>query len=160
HTTHFESTMVESVPSSAPTPRNLVVFLDGTSNEFGHKNTNVVRLLQCLVKDCSQQLVFYDPGVGTLPTPGQRTSFGKWWSTKMGLAFGVGLTDNVLEAYTFIMETWRPGDDVYIFGFSRGAYTARVLAGLLHTLGLMPQGAHNLLPYIIKGYRALSDRDD
>jgi uncharacterized protein (DUF2235 family) len=58
------------------------------------------------------------------------------------------------------MEQWEPGDRVFIFGFSRGAYTARVLAGLLHNFGLMPRGAYNLLPYVIKNYRALSDRSN
>lgn len=138
--------------------RNLVICLDGTSNEFGRKNTNVVRVLQCLQRDTDRQLIYYDPGVGTLPNPNHITRLGKAWSKVVGLAFGGGLTANVLEAYTFLMETWQPEDRVYIFGFSRGAYTARVLAGLLHTLGLMPQGANNLLPYVIKGYRSLSDR--
>ena len=138
--------------------RNLVICCDGTSNEFGRKNTNVVRLLQCLQRDTDRQLIYYDPGVGTLPDPSRITSLGRTWSRIVGLAFGTGLTANVIEAYAYLMDTWQPGDRVYIFGFSRGAYTARVLAGLLHTLGLMPHGADNLLPYLIKGYRSLSDR--
>jgi uncharacterized protein (DUF2235 family) len=146
------------VQAAEPIGRNLVICCDGTSNEFGRKNTNVVRLLQCLQRDTDRQLIYYDPGVGTLPDPSRITRAGKMWSRIVGLGFGHGLTANVLEAYAYLMETWQPGDRVYIFGFSRGAYTARVLAGLLHTLGLMPHGAHNLLPYLIKGYRSLSDR--
>jgi uncharacterized protein (DUF2235 family) len=55
---------------------------------------------------------------------------------------------------------WETGHRVFIFGFSWGAYTARVLAAMLHTFGLMPRGAHNLLPYVIKNYRAISDRSN
>src|ERR1700719_1922810 len=140
--------------------RNLVICCDGTSNEFGRKNTNVVRLLQCLKRNTHNQFIYYDPGVGTLPEPYRVTRLGKWWSKMIGLAFGHGLTADVMEAYTYLMEQWEPGDRVFIFGFSRGAYTARVLAGLLHNFGLMPRGAYNLLPYVIKNYRALSDRSN
>ena len=142
------------------TRRNLVICCDGTSNEFGRKNTNVVRLLQCLRRNTDRQFIYYDPGVGTLLDQNQVTRFGKWWSQVIGLAFGHGLTADVMETYAYLMEQWEAGDRVFIFGFSRGAYTARVLAGLLHTFGLMPSGATNLLPYVIKNYRALSDRSD
>ncbi|MBV8212095.1 MAG: DUF2235 domain-containing protein [Verrucomicrobia bacterium] len=138
--------------------RNLVICCDGTSNEFGRRNTNVVRLLQCLKRDTHRQFIYYGPGVGTLPDPNRITRLGKWWSQVIGLAFGHGLTADVMEAYTYLMELWEAGDRVFIFAFSRGAYTARVLAGLLHTFGLMPRGAYNLLPYVIKNYHALSDR--
>ena len=147
-----------SAQAAAPLERNLVICCDGTSNEFGRKNTNVVRLLQCLERDSDRQLIYYDPGVGTLPDPNRVTNLGKSWSKIIGLAFGHGLTSDVMEAYAFLMETWQSGDRVYVFGFSRGAYTSRVLTGLLRNFGLMPRGAHNILPYVIKGYRALSDR--
>jgi len=140
--------------------RNLVICCDGTSNEFGRKNTNVVRLLQCLKRDTHRQFIYYDPDVGTLPEPNRVTRLGKWWSKVIGLAFGHGLTADVMEAYAYLMEKWEMGDRVFIFGFSRAAYTARVVAGLLHTFGLMPRGAYNLLPYVINNYRALSNRSD
>jgi uncharacterized protein (DUF2235 family) len=111
-----------------------VICCDGTSNEFGRKNTNVVRLVQCLRRDTHNQLIYYDPGVGTLPDPYPATRLGKWWSRVIGLAFAHGLTADVMEAYTFLMEQWEFGDRVFSFGFSRGTYTARVLAGLLHNL--------------------------
>src|SRR6266404_1134644 len=134
------ATVVPSVPANANQSRNIVLCCDGTSNEFGRKNTNVVRLLQCLQRDTDKQFIYYDPGVGTLPEPNRVTRIGKFYSTVAGLAFGAGLTTDVMEGYCFLMEQWEPGDRVFIFGFSRGAYTARVLAGLLHTFGLMPRG--------------------
>src|SRR5260221_10002159 len=84
--------------------RNLVICCDGTSNEFGRKKTNVVRLLQCLNRDTHRQFIYYDPGVGTLPEPNRVTRLGKWWSKVIGLAFGHGLTADVMEAYPYLME--------------------------------------------------------
>jgi uncharacterized protein (DUF2235 family) len=135
-------------------PRNLVICCDGTNNEFGRENTSVVRLVQALDLDPSRQLLFYDPGVGTLPEPQFWTRLGKWLSKAAGLAFGLGLMRNVSEAYLWLMDTWAPGDRVFHFGFSRGAYTVRVLAGLLHSLGLLPRGNENLIPYLIRLYQA------
>lgn len=140
--------------------RNLIVCCDGTSNEFGPQNTNVVRLVQVLDRDPTAQLVYYDPGVGTLPEPGIWSRAGKAISELWGLAFGAGLTRNVEEAYTFLMNNWRPGDAVFLFGFSRGAYTVRVLAGLLHLLGLLPRGSDNLVPYLMRLYRGLRGAGD
>jgi uncharacterized protein (DUF2235 family) len=142
-----------------PVGRNLVVCCDGTSNEFGDTRTNVVRLVQTLEQHPESQLVYYDPGVGTLPEPGLFTGAAKTVSRWLGLAFGVGLMKNVEEAYTFLMNTWRPGDRVFLFGFSRGAYTVRVLAGLLRQLGLLSPGQQQLIPYAIRLYRATPNKD-
>jgi len=138
--------------------RNLVVCFDGTNNQFGSENTNVVRLVQSLLRDPAKQWLYYDPGVGTMPEPGVFTKLGKRLSEVWGLAFGAGFTGKVEEAYTWLMDSFEPGDQVFLFGFSRGAYSARVLAGLLHALGLMPRGAHNMVPYAMKLYRAIRDQ--
>lgn len=135
------------------TPRNLVLCLDGTSNQFNPDgNTNVVRLIQSLTSDPAQQLSYYDPGVGTMPTPGIIGKIGQTLDRYLSLAFGNGLIRNVEEAYIFLMNYWEPGDRVFLFGFSRGAYSARVLAGLLHMLGLFPRGNENLVPYLTRLY--------
>ena len=134
-------------------PRKLILCCDGTNNEFGPENTNVVRLVQVLNRDPEEQRLYYDPGVGTLPEPGTVTWLGKKVSDILGLAFGAGLTWKVQEAYCYLMEMWEPGDQVFLFGFSRGAYTARVLAGMLHALGLLPRGNANLVPYAMRLYQ-------
>jgi uncharacterized protein (DUF2235 family) len=136
-------------------PRNIVICCDGTNNQFGPENTNVVRLTQVLDRDPANQVLYYDPGVGTLPELGVLTRLGKWLSKVMGLAFGAGLTGKVEEAYAYLMDFWEPGDRVFLFGFSRGAYTARVLAGMLHSLGLLPRGNQNLVPYVMRLYKAV-----
>ncbi len=134
--------------------KNIVIACDGTNNEFGKQTTNVVRLIESLDRDPSAQLLYYDPGVGTLPEPDWQSKAGQTLSLLAGLAFGTGLDWKMTEAYRFLMERWRPGDRVYLFGFSRGAYTVRVLAAFLHLFGLLPTGNDNLLPYTMRLFRA------
>jgi uncharacterized protein (DUF2235 family) len=139
--------------------KNLVLCFDGTNSQFGPENTNVVRLAQVLDRDPRHQRFYYDPGIGTLPEPNAFTRVQKWFSKLTGLAFGAGLDRKVREAYASLMDNWEPGDQVYLFGFSRGAYTARVLAGLLHNLGLLPRGNDNLIPYVWRLNAAVRDTD-
>jgi uncharacterized protein (DUF2235 family) len=135
--------------------RNLIICCDGTHNQFGSNNTNVVRLVQVLDRDASRQRVFYDAGVGTLPEPVSWGRVKKIWFDLCDLAFATGLPDRVGDAYRYLMNVWQPSDRVFLFGFSRGAYTVRVLAGLLYELGLLPQGAGNLVPYAYRLFKAV-----
>jgi uncharacterized protein (DUF2235 family) len=75
---------------------------------------------------------------------------GRWWTRIIGLAFGYGISDNIADAYQFLMRTFRPGDQLYVFGFSRGAYTARALCGLLHLVGLLTEDNEALIPYAVR----------
>jgi uncharacterized protein (DUF2235 family) len=130
--------------------KNIVICCDGTGNEFGDSNSNVVKLYSTLVIDGGQQVGYYHPGVGTMGAPAARTKISKAWSVVMGLAFGAGLLANVEDAYRYLMNVYEDGDHVYLFGFSRGAYTARALAGVLHMFGLLYPGNDGLIPYIIR----------
>jgi uncharacterized protein (DUF2235 family) len=79
-----------------------------------------------------------------------------------GLAFGTGMKTNVAQAYGYLMQHWQPGDEVYVFGFSRGAYTARALVGMLNRPGLLRPGSENLVPYAVAKYATnatFSDKD-
>ena len=136
--------------------KKLVVCLDGTANQVGaHGNTNVVRLYRMLdLSDPGRQVAYYDPGVGTFSSGAAWTPFARWVSRTAGLAFGTGLRSNLGEAYTWLMRTWEPGDEVYVFGFSRGAYSARSLVGMLRAIGLMRPGSENLVPYAVANYAA------
>src|SRR5438034_5545167 len=87
----------------------------------------VVKLFEVVVKDPARQIAYYDPGVGTLSVPGFVTFMGKWLSIGMGLAFGYGITRNIEDAYAYLMARYEYGDKVFLFGFSRGAFTARAL---------------------------------
>ena len=135
--------------------KNIVICCDGTNNQFGVCNTNVVRIVQILDRDATRQVCYYDPGVGTLPDQSWRTRIGRTFSKVMALAFATDLHGKVSIAYAHLMELWEPGDRVFIFGFSRGAYTARVLAALLHAVGLMPRGNSQLLPYALQLFSSL-----
>src|ERR1700737_4659173 len=129
-------------------PKNVIVCCDGTNNQFGLCNTNVVRLAELVERDPTRQVCYYDPGGGTLPEQGFVTAPGKKFSEWRALAFATDLDDKVCVAYAHLMDVWEPGDKVFLFGFSRGAYTARVLAAVLHALGLLPRGNAQLLPYV------------
>ena len=113
--------------------RRVVVCCDGTWNtpdelrEGAAEPTNVAKLaLSVMTGDGSEQLLFYEPGVGT--TPDDRV---------LGGAFGYGLSANIRNAYRWLATNYQTGDALYLFGFSRGAYTARSLAGLIRNCGLL-----------------------
>lgn len=140
--------------------RNLVVCLDGTGNEFGRDNTNVVRLYQALVDDPTRQRCYYDPGVGTMGHPGAISSIAKGITKFMGMAFGLGATHNILDAYTFLVREYREGDLIWIFGFSRGALEARALAALLYRSGLLKPELESLAQYAVNISRTVSKNKD
>ncbi len=111
--------------------KRLVLCMDGTWNTVTKTSvpTNVVRFAQSVMPatDGVQQIVYYNAGVGTDGLVDR----------VLGGVFGVGLKRNVQRAYMFAALNYRPGDELYIFGFSRGAYTARAIAGIIGRVGLV-----------------------
>lgn len=147
-------------------PKNIVILLDGTSNEISADRTNILRLYGTLEKS-ERQLVYYDPGVGTF---GAENAWLRFWRKAVelwGLVTGWGLDHNVKEAYRFLVENYDDGrgkgkkergrDSIYIFGFSRGAYSARVLAGFIHAVGLIEARNLNLLDYAYRAYKGIGE---
>jgi uncharacterized protein (DUF2235 family) len=134
--------------------KNIVLCLDGTGNQIKAKaSSNVVGLYEMLdLSDPARQVAFYDPGVGTFGAQGAWTSFGRGLTKVLGLTFGFGIKVNIAEAYTFLMQAYEPGDRIFVFGFSRGAYAARALVGMAYRGGLMRRGAENLVPYLVSAY--------
>lgn len=130
-------------------PKNIVICCDGTGNEFGESKSNVVKLYKMLAQDDSQ-VAYYHPGVGTMGSRNALSAPGRWWTRVIGLTFGYGISDNIADAYQFLMRTYQPGDFVYMFGFSRGAYTVRALCGMLHFIGLLREDNEGLIPYSIR----------
>jgi uncharacterized protein (DUF2235 family) len=133
-------------------PKNIVICCDGTGNEFGDHNSNVVKLYSALIIDGQRQTGYYHPGVGTMGAPMAHNKISKAWSIAIGLGFGGGLLQNVGDAYRYLMDVYERDDKIFLFGFSRGAYTVRALAGLLHMYGLLCPGNDGLIPYIINLY--------
>jgi uncharacterized protein (DUF2235 family) len=130
-------------------PKNIVICCDGTGNEFAESKSNVVKLYEMLIHDASQ-VAYYHPGVGTMGARNALTGLSQWWTKVIGLAFGYGISDNIADAYQFLMRKFQPDDTLYVFGFSRGAYTARALCGMLHIIGLLREDNEGLIPYSIR----------
>lgn len=129
--------------------KNIIICCDGTGNEYGVNNTNVVETYTLAIKN-DKQVVYYDPGVGT---GGWEYNEGSGiLAAKSDLATGHGLQKNVLDAYQFLMECYEEDDQIYLFGFSRGAFTARSLAGMLNKCGLLRSDNDNLVEYVSKIY--------
>lgn len=135
-------------------PRKLVVCCDGTWNEpyqIGNP-TNIVKMVRAILpKDTNEvaQIVFYHPGVGT----------GNIFDRFIGGTMGVGLAKNVQSAYEFLAANYVDGERIYLFGFSRGAYTARSLAGLIGQVGgLLRKSDMDLFPFVFDIYRNTTHR--
>jgi uncharacterized protein (DUF2235 family) len=139
--------------------KNIAICCDGTGNEISENISNVLKLYRMMRKtDKTQprQVVFYDPGVGTLARPDPWRKVWQDTITVLGLATGYGLDDNVLAGYEFLVDNYDDGDNIYLFGFSRGAYTVRVLAGLVHKIGLVSPQQVNLAGSGLTAYKQLS----
>ena len=136
-------------------PKNVVVCCDGTANEFAKHNTNVVKLYSVLEHDPARQVTYYHPGLGTMEPTGALTTFARKFTKILGMAIGYGLASDIRDAYTFIMSNFDEGDRLFLFGFSRGAYTVRAVASLLHMYGLIRPGNEPLVPYAIRMMMAI-----
>ena len=146
--------------------RKIVICSDGTGNSFGKQVSNVTRLVKRLdLSRPNEQVVFYDQGIGTDPAqvevvkryqdkrlherrgltvldPPLEFLPLQWPAKWLGLAIGVGLKSNVKQLYKALADAYEDGPPdtrsvIYLIGFSRGAFTVRVLAGLVHRCGLL-----------------------
>ena len=146
-------------PRTKREKRHIVICCDGTGNEISENISNVLKLYRTLrktEKTHPNQLVFYDPGVGTLARPNPWLKWRQDVAAIFGLATGYGLDDNILNSYEFIVDNYAEGDDIYLFGFSRGAYTVRALAGLIHKIGLIAKPQGNLAGSGLTAYKQFS----
>ncbi|MGD0464752.1 MAG: DUF2235 domain-containing protein [Tepidisphaeraceae bacterium] len=128
--------------------KRIVFCADGTWDD-PQSGTNVVKLYQAIATS-AVQVPYYDPGVGTDGTPLQKLTGG---------ALGDGILQKVKDGYAKIAHIYDPGDDVFVFGFSRGAYTARSIAGMIAVSGL-PSGSPTdaLLDTAFQAYRNRANR--
>jgi len=136
-------------------PKTLVVCCDGTwqTPDQDAGPTNVTKMARAILPRNAAgdpQLVFYDEGVGT----------GNRLDRLVGGAIGRGLGDNVQQAYRFLALNHEAGDTICLFGFSRGAYTVRSLAGLVGLVGLLHKGDLEYMPAVWEYYRTPPDKRD
>lgn len=135
--------------------KRLIVFCDGTWNRMSAEQpTNVLIGAQLVLPVDTAgvaQVTYYDEGVGTT---------GGRLSTMLAGAFGWGLLDKIEAAYRFLIFNYEPGDEVFIFGFSRGAYTARSLAGLIRKCGIVPRSLAGKIREIVEFYKDANTKPD
>lgn len=138
--------------------KNVVLCFDGTWNTADAEfPTNVVKTAQlALPVDAKgdEQVVFYDEGVGST-----RVVVAKSINNFLGGAFGVGLMDNIERAYRFLAFNYAPGDRIFIFGFSRGAFSARSFCGLIRTCGVLRKENIGRVQEAIKLYQNRDRKD-
>lgn len=132
--------------------KRLVICCDGTWNTPDQRNgdddcpTNVVKMARAVRARSdtgTHQIVYYSRGVGTRPGIDRFT----------GGAFGHGLATNVQDAYRFIVDNYEDGDELFFFGFSRGAYTARSVVGFIRNSGLLRRDTRHMFPEAYELYR-------
>jgi uncharacterized protein (DUF2235 family) len=139
--------------------KNIVICCDGTGNEVKANLSNVLKLFRIVQKN-EEQRVYYGPGIGTLGNDDPWSRVKQNTKAVFGLATGYGLDAEILAAYRFICEHFKPDDAIFLFGFSRGAYSVRALAGLINMVGLLPPDQQNVANYALTAYKQSSEKDD
>lgn len=133
-------------------PKRLVICCDGTWNSYDSPNpTNVLRLRELVLpgaEDGQRQAVYYDSGVGT---------GGGWIRRGFDGATGRGLSGNIRQAYAALVDNYAPGDSIYLFGFSRGAYTVRSLGGFIRKCGILRRDRRDRIEAAYRFYRRRGD---
>ncbi|MCZ7615959.1 MAG: DUF2235 domain-containing protein [Ignavibacteriaceae bacterium] len=123
-------------------PKNIIVLSDGTGQEGGEgNNTNVYKLFNLLEDRTDNQITFYDRGLGT----GFRKITGN--------ISGMGISQNIYECYQFIFDNYKAQDNIFLFGFSRGATTVRSLSAFIHLFGILPKSRPELIKKAYKIYK-------
>lgn len=150
-------------------PKNIVIFSDGTGQAGGRTPdqnlSNIYKLFRASRTgpespiDPAEQVAFYDAGLGTETDEGKIPlrpvqKFRKIWSA----ATGTGISRNIADCYEAILKHYEPGDRIFLFGFSRGAYTARCVGGVMSLCGVPTHAADGSpLPRFGKGLRQIAD---
>lgn len=152
----------------------IIICIDGTGNEIGDRESNVLKLYKALHIEEGEQIAHYVLGVGTYDGTKLMGRARQAVRQLLGQAFGLGLEDDVLSAYRYLCQRYRsadekraaqPGlsqdaatnDQIYICGFSRGAYAARILAGFIHNFGLVSPDKLHLIAPVFRAYRRVTD---
>jgi len=139
--------------------KNIVICCDGTGNQVEGNLSNVLKLFRILHKN-EYQRVYYNPGIGTIGTDDPWTRLTQNTKGVFELATGYGLDAEILGAYRFLAEHYQKDDRVFLFGFSRGAYTVRALAGFIHMIGLLPPDQLNIANYGLSTYKKVGEQAD
>lgn len=153
--------------TETPVGRNIVIFSDGTGQEGGVRQeqrlSNIYKLYRATRVgpdnsiDPSEQVAFYDAGLGTDTSAVGLTALRRAWTRLLSSITGRGITTNIADCYEFIINHWRPGDRIWLFGFSRGAYTIRCVANVLMYCGVPTRTPDGVLPRFRHRIREIAD---
>ncbi|POR32375.1 Putative oxidoreductase C19A8.06 [Tolypocladium paradoxum] len=141
-------------------PRKLILCFDGTGNKFhgDDSDSNILKIFRMLDRTAGDQYHYYQPGIGTyvvsgsLDHTGVRARIKSWYQKAKDSAVGSSFDQHVVGGYRFLMRFYNPGDDIYMFGFSRGAYIARFLAEMLDHIGLLSHGNEEMVKFAWKAF--------
>ncbi|KAF8066488.1 hypothetical protein FPV67DRAFT_1626406 [Lyophyllum atratum] len=154
---NMASQFPKTIPPSS-SARTLVLCFDGTGDQFDSDNSNIVEFFTMLKKDDrDKQMVYYQAGIGTYTSPQIATPLAAKFSKTLDEAVAWNLSSHVMDGYEFLMQNYKAGDRICIFGFSRGAYTARGLAGMIHKVGLLPACNHQQVPFAYKMFTRVDE---
>ncbi|UKZ94723.1 uncharacterized protein TrAFT101_009576 [Trichoderma asperellum] len=150
---------------ASPTPRDrvarkLILCFDGTGNKFhgDESDSNILKIFRMLDRTADDQYHYYQPGIGTyvvsssLTHTGTKARIRSWYQKAKDSAIGSSFDQHVVGGYRFLMRFYNPGDEIYMFGFSRGAYIARFLAEMLDYVGLLSHGNEELVSFAWKAF--------
>ena len=147
-------------------PKNIVVFSDGTGQDGGVRPEQRVSNIYKMYRVCrngpdsgidpTRQVAFYDPGLGTEIGATALSAPVRYVQKMLASVAGRGITTNITECYEFIINHYQPGDRIFLFGFSRGAYTVRALANLLMLCGVPTTTPSGRLPRFRKATRDIA----
>ncbi|KAK3984520.1 hypothetical protein QBC44DRAFT_336819 [Cladorrhinum sp. PSN332] len=141
-------------------PSKIVLCFDGTGNKFhgDDSDSNILKIYRMLDRTATNQYHYYQPGIGTYVVSNSLTRTGSvarmksWYLKAKDSAVGSSFDQHVVGGYRFLMRFYNPGDEIYIFGFSRGAYIARFLAEMLDYVGLLSHGNEEMVAFAWKAF--------
>lgn len=148
--------------------KTLVLCFDGTGNKFqGNANdSNIIKVFSMLDREDPNLFAYYQPGIGTyvdrskLSKTGRMERIQSWWAKTKDQAVGSSFDVHIRGGYQFLMRYYAEGDDIYLFGFSRGAYTAKFLAQMIDSVGLLSSGNEELFRFAWKAFSRWESRVD
>ncbi|KAF3038821.1 hypothetical protein E8E12_006145 [Didymella heteroderae] len=143
--------------------KQFVLCFDGTGNKFSgtDADSNILKIYRMLDRNGDDQFHYYQPGIGTyvaqanssMSRTGRIDRFKHWYAKAKDSAIGTSFDLHVMAGYRFLMRYYTPGDDIFFFGFSRGAYTARFLAEMLDHVGLLSAGNEEMCHFAWKTFQ-------
>lgn len=173
---HFRANKMYPPPRGDRTSRKLILCFDGTGNKFhgDDSDSNILKIFRMLDRTADDQYHYYQrmsslthstlvdsrniAGIGTYVVSGSLTHTGvrarlsSWYQKAKDSAVGSSFDQHVVGGYRFLMRFYNPGDDIYMFGFSRGAYIARFLAEMLDYIGLLSHGNEEMVKFAWKAF--------